>query len=127
MGFLDKKNFIRCMECGILHHKFYDCFTDPLGLKKQDAQARAAPEEILDLKPEWVTGFDLGGVHIERLIGGCRVSMVLPDGTAVSEEFTGPEFYEVMYRNMNPKSHEGIIFFAVAAWAFVCVVIASSL
>lgn len=83
----------------------------------------AAAGNVLELKHEWaLTTLDFGGVHFERMIGGVRVSMRLPDGTAISEEFTSEEFYEFMYRRMNREEEpawQTWLFLAAVAWVFV--------
>lgn len=85
--------------------------------------AYAAAGNVLELKHEWaLTTLDFGGVHFERMIGGVRVSMRLPDGTAISEEFTSEEFYEFMYRRFQTNerhSWEMWLFIAAVAWVFV--------
>lgn len=98
MGFI-VGNVQRCLHCGIVHHPQYDCFKDPLGLKKAGEVSprrdhRAQYPEPLDLKPAWqILELHVGEVCLEKMIGGVRVSILCEDGTAQSQEFTDEEFY----------------------------------
>lgn len=80
----------------------------------------------MDLRAEWIEQLQVGRVHIERMIGGVRVSVVLPDGTAFSEELTDAEFYEIFYRWAEPsRKKEIVVYLAVVMWAFVCVAVSA--